>query len=78
MKIRIRMKSPDAVDSSVHEAAYDVIAERDGDELKDLDVEELVQQTKEDPNFTKWVGHGEYITVVIDTDEGTAVVEEAR
>jgi hypothetical protein len=77
MKIRIRLKSPDAIHDAVYSAAYDEMAEQDGDEFMESNVEGFVSELFAG-SLRKWIAYKEYLTVEIDTEEETARVLEQR
>jgi hypothetical protein len=76
MKIKIQLKDPDGFYDGIRE-----VAKRVGDEIQGIsdDTRELVEdKTHDDISeiLSKWVEFGEYITIVFDTEEGTATVLE--
>lgn len=65
MKIRIHMKTPDAVEDAVAEA---VKSGASGGEDSLADFDEQMEK------LSKWIKYGEYIAVEFDTDAMTAAV----
>jgi hypothetical protein len=63
MRFRITMKSPDAVDTALHDILEDISPENREE------TEELITH-----HINRWFEYGEYLTVELDTDEGTATV----
>lgn len=74
MKIRIQMKTPDALADSIEEAAHEWAAQIES--LDDDERAELAESKREKWRDLagKWFRHGEYITVEIDTDAQTCTV----
>lgn len=74
MKIRITLKDPDGVDLACDDFVESVLNEKgelDEEErelLGDHQRDKFKQLTK------KFIEYGEYVTIEIDTDKGTAVV----
>jgi hypothetical protein len=74
MKLRIVLKDPDGVynciDEDVSESlrAMTGISDDERDVLREHRREEMGEAIK------RWVEYGEYVTIEIDTDAGTAVV----
>lgn len=84
MKVKIRFKTPDAVESAIKIAVDDqLIKERPhlaeiprsvwDDETNDL--AEFVETHLTEECY-KWCPYGEFVTIVVDTDTGTATVEQ--
>jgi hypothetical protein len=74
MKIRVTIKDPDGFCDAIEQAAKDQVDQMSGvdeDEKDDL-IES--RRTKVSEALSKWVEYGEYMTVIFDTDEGTATV----
>jgi hypothetical protein len=75
MKIKIQLKSPDAVLHAVSEAVQQGMP----DDLEPFEyrciLEERMDNLFEGP-LKKWIGYREYVTIEIDTDTGTAKVLE--
>ena len=74
MKIRLTLKDPDGVYESVREAASEQLSALEG--LSDEELDDLKKSREEEINedIKQWVEYGEYLTVEIDTDAGTATV----
>lgn len=74
MKIKITLKDPDGVYESIKEAAETSVSAVDGLSKKEREelAETRAEQIKEDCG--KWVEWGEYVTIEIDTEAGTATV----
>jgi len=77
LKIKINLKSPDAIHYCVEEAAKQKLAESAGMNVTDMDeeVRALVDELFEGP-LKKWIVYREYVTIEIDTDTGMATVLE--
>lgn len=74
MKIRVTMKDPDGVGDSIHEAAKASALKVDGlsaEEREDIQERRHGAYTE---LCSRWFEYGEYLTVEIDTEAGTAVV----
>jgi len=76
MKIKIHLKDPDGVYESINCAAKRSVEEIIGLKLSDSERESLVEGRHESmsESCSKWIKYGEYVTIEIDTDAGTAVV----
>lgn len=72
MKFKVTMKCPDSLDTAIEEACTDEIGGPDISEEHDIAFDELFRKTNR--LCEKWFRYGEYITVEIDTEEGTCVV----
>ena len=74
MKIKITMKSPDAVYESIKEAVKGSVATIEG--LEDFELEEMEESRTKSvgEKLSKWIEYGEYITVEFDTETGEAIV----
>lgn len=74
MKFKVTMKDPDTLYDAIDEAVRDDIAKIAG--LTDADREELAEtRTDAVREVTrKWFQYGEYLSVEIDTETGTAIV----
>ena len=70
MKLKITLKDPDGVYESIKDAAESSTGDTDG--LDDNELEELAQKLEE--QCKPWIEYGEYVTIEIDTDAGTATV----
>jgi len=77
MKFKITMKDPDGVYNSITDAAVASIAAIEG--LSEDERETLEEGRRDEINdaASPWVKYGEYLTVEIDTDAGTATVCKA-
>lgn len=73
MKFQVSMKCPDALDYAIEEAVRYKIGPLDTEE-KEMEFDELVEQTKE--LTERWFEYGEYITLTIDTEKETCIVNE--
>ena len=73
MKVRVTMKSPDALSDAIYDAVERkrMIAVNDGT-TDDFDAEYEREELYEE--LSKWFKYGEYLTVEIDTDTGVAEV----
>jgi len=76
MKIKIILKDPDGVYDAVLDAVKNDLAATTG--IDDTERDELVSRriTKVSDQIGKWVKYGEYVTVELDTEAGTARVCE--
>lgn len=77
MKFTVSMKNPDALDDAIRDAVREDIARNDGiaaDEV-DLLMEHRCDKVRE--ACKQWFEHGEYLTVEVDTEAGTCVVQKA-
>lgn len=81
MKIKITMKDPDGPHEAVREAVMDRVkamvesgslSRDEADSLIDSRVEEYMGK------LHRWLPYGEYLTVLFDTDAGTATVLEGE
>jgi len=75
MKIRIMMKSPDALFLGIREALKDVEVP---DNLDDYEKEEYLEEKSNEcwEVASKWMRSGEYLMVEMDTEAETCVVLE--
>lgn len=73
MKIKITLKDPDGVYESLREAATNSITAL---ELEKGEREDLIESRHEryGEECKQWIEYGEYVTIEIDTDAGTATV----
>lgn len=72
MKFRVTMKNPDALDMAITHAVSSSI-EQDDHEL--IDEEHVDDEISEIKNMcSRWFHGGEYLTVEVDTEEGTCIV----
>lgn len=82
MKIRVTMKTPDALNYAMKEAYPTTIPNYETDEFDPMDPESDKYNEAMDnrDNFKelcqKWFEYGEYVTLEIDTEAGTCVVVE--
>ena len=76
MKFKITLKDPDGVYEAFRDAADS--STRDIEGLNDLELLALAETRlkKLEERCKQWIQHGEYVTIEIDTDAGTAVVCE--
>lgn len=74
MKLKITLKDPDGVSNCIQDAAKESVEENDS--LESDEVDGLIESRCEKLHETckKWIRYGEYVTIEINTDEGTAVV----
>lgn len=72
MIIRIVMKSPDAVSYAVEAAVHEELQSSVGKPVDADEIRETISSTLS--SIERWVKYGEYVTIEIDTDQGTAVV----
>lgn len=72
MKLKITLKDPDGVYESIQQAAQsnipDGLDEKESESLVESRHENISEQCK------PWIEYGEYVTIEIDTEAGTAVV----
>ncbi len=78
MKLRVTFKTPDALGDAVNEAVAADMAGLSGFDGEELDAIREVRVNKAYEACRKWVQWGEYVTIVIDTDAGTAEVAPAK
>lgn len=74
MKFKVTMKDPDTLGDAVSDAVADDLKKVEG--LTDYE-RDILQDTRRDEVMAvvaKWFEYGEYLTVEIDTDAGTAIV----
>lgn len=74
MKLKITLKDPDGVYDSIHEAAKASTAGAKGLEDSELDELQETRREKLSEQCKPWIKYGEYVTIEIDTDAGTATV----
>lgn len=72
MKLKITLKDPDGVYESIKDAAQSSIPEG----LDESESESLVESRHEkiSEECKPWIKYGEYVTIEIDTEAGTAAV----
>lgn len=75
MRFKVTMKSPDAVSEAVNDAVRDSITEAEH-ALEPEDLRDLKNERREELHAAcaPWFEYGEYLTVEIDTEAGTATV----
>lgn len=74
MKIRVTMKDPDSLSDAIAEAASAEIAGISNDADEREAVAEL-RRKKAGEVCAKWFEYDEYLTVEIDTETGTCIVQ---
>jgi len=74
MKFKITMKDPDGVYDAIQEAAQASAREVKGLDNDELDALAASREGAIKEVCRKWISHGEYITIEIDTEEETATV----
>lgn len=77
MKFTVSMKNPDALDEAIQDAVRKELAANDGiaaDEV-DLLMEHRTEKIRE--ACKQWFQYGEYLTVEVDTEANTCVVQKA-
>ena len=74
MKLKITLKDPDGVYESIKQAAESSTGDTEG--LDNSELEELAETRREklEEQCKPWIKYGEYVTIEIDTDAGTATV----
>lgn len=74
MKIKIQLKDPDGVYESIQAAVESSIENASG--LDDNEIKELLESRRKkiEGQCEPWIECGEYVTIEIDTDDGTATV----
>lgn len=78
MKIRVTVKDPDGFYDCVKDAVKDSLDELEG--LDEQEKEDLLEHRLEKTwdKLEKFVDCQEYVTIVFDTDAGTATVEKRK
>lgn len=72
MKIRVIMKTPDALNDAIERAVEDEMPAGDSEDLEG----EFVTRTMAARKIAeKWFSYGELVTLVIDTEANTCTVE---
>jgi len=68
MKLKVTMKSPDALDDTYRDAKerLKLLAEMNGTEYNEDDLEDIKTVVSD------WFTYGEYLTIEIDTETGSA------
>lgn len=75
MKFKVTMKDPDVLEDAINDAVKNALSEVDLPEDEILELREIrAEKVKEITD--KWFEYGEYLTVEIDTESGTATVCE--
>ena len=78
-KFRVTLKDPDGVFESVRDHALQLAAKVKANaavvELREGDWATSIKEDIDD-DISRWVRHGEYVTIEFDTDAGTATVVE--
>lgn len=81
MKIQIQMKDPDGPYEAIREAVKTELNPMvQSGELTEDEADSLIERRGSElsQKCSKWLKYGEYLTVEIDTDAGTAVVLPAQ
>ena len=78
MKFTVSMKDPDTLGDAIDEAVQQDVASVEGlsDDEREAVEEERGMKVRE--LCSKWFKYSEYLTVEIDTDAGTCIVQAAR
>lgn len=78
MKFQVTLKDPDTFDDAVKEAAQTSLAQIEGldDEEREALMFNRVQSIKN--KCGHWFKYGEYLTIELDTDDGSAVVVQTK
>ena len=78
MKFKVTMKTPDALDDAIRETVVREIGMYSSPDIEEFKyvVEDRCNEVKE--TCKRWFEYGEYVTIEIDTDAGTAIVVETR
>lgn len=74
MKIKVTMKDPDTLDDAIDDAVRTDIARIDGLDKNDREALFEGRREKIGELAAKWFKYGEYLSVEIDTEAGTATV----
>jgi len=76
MKFQVTMKNPDALMDSITEAVKDLSI----DGIEDDEIEDFKETQIEEAKSicAKWFKWGEYLTVEVDTEDGTCVVLQEK
>lgn len=74
MKIRIQFKTPDALEDAIKRTCEDEIGGSSNDEDLDDQYNALVEKTMK--LASRWFRYNELLTVVIDTEKETCIVEK--
>lgn len=73
MKFHVTMKDPDGVYDSKQQAVEASLEDMDISEQEKEALMEM-RMAEVDAGLSKWFRYGEYVTIEVDTDAGTAVV----
>jgi len=78
MKFQVTLKDPDTFDDAVREAAQTSLAQIEGldDDEREALMFNRVQSIKS--KCGRWFKYGEYLTVELDTEDGSAKVVETK
>ena len=80
MKIRVHMKTPDAITCAIKEAYPTRVFDFDADDFKNLTQEDdeywevMSKRAEAEILFEKWFKHGESVTLELDTESETCKV----
>jgi hypothetical protein len=74
MKIKIHLKDPDGVHDSITDAAKESVKEDSGYDPEELEMLCDIRFNRLSEKCAPWIRYGEYVTIEIDTDAGTAIV----
>lgn len=75
MKLKITLKDPDGVYESIKDAAFSTTG--DTEKLGNSELEAETRREQLEEQCKPWIKCGEYVTIEIDTDAGTATVCKA-
>ncbi len=78
MKLRITFKDPDGVSNSIKEAVLASVADMDDADTDEKEAIVEIRTEKVQTALEKWLSWNEYVTILFDTDTGTAVVCETK
>lgn len=78
MKFKVTMKDPDSVGDAISDAVTVDLNKIEGLDRDDRDALFDTRQAAAQKVASKWFRYGEYLTVEIDTDAGTATVLPAQ
>lgn len=76
MKVKIQLKDPDGIWESIREAAESSTGDTEGLDDNELEAIAEARRRKLEEQCSPWIDCGEYVTIEIDTDAGTAKVCE--
>lgn len=78
MKVRIHLKSPDAVGDAIAEAAFSAALRLcPGGDADEVEAVREIAEEKIKKNLERWIEFGEYVTVEFDLERMTASVLSA-